>query len=513
MTSKRYLAGVLALLLLLACALPASAATAVTGVRLDRTTLTLVEGATATLRAIVSPSSATDKAVTWKSSNAAVVKVSTAGKLTGVKAGTATITVTTKSKGKTASCKVTVQAAKNAQGTTNGNCINYSLMAQEGSTVFFAVRNNVMENGIYAMNDAPGASAKARLIHAGDCSELNAIGGWLYFTKDDAFWRIKQNGTGLKKLRNHYMKNVLVVGGMVYGVSLGDDEGALVRFKLDGSGYKVLQRSVCGSLSVRGTSLYYIDYDDKNRVYTIGTGGGGRKRIGTRQVSNALVGEDGYLYYTEYPTGHLYRSNLDGTGEKNLAKLPVAAINYIDGYLYYKVNTSVFRMQSGTMAGLQIGGLKSEANAYIALSHKFLLTSSSSGSPTTIFCQWDYKTELDAPKETGATVTAIRNNFTYTSLGGFNVNVVTGGHVEADIKMNSSGQVTIKYGFGSNTWEFSMVGVGGATYTITIPVTGSVGVGSVRFDDFTVSTGSSKQSIPYQANMSITYGKITVKKN
>ena len=46
--------------------------------------------------------------MTWKSSDAAVATVDANGKVTGVKAGEATITVTTEDGGKTASCRVTV---------------------------------------------------------------------------------------------------------------------------------------------------------------------------------------------------------------------------------------------------------------------------------------------------------------------------------------------------------------------------------------------------------------------
>ena len=46
--------------------------------------------------------------MTWKSSNAAIASVDANGKVTGVKAGEATITVTTEDGGKTATCKVTV---------------------------------------------------------------------------------------------------------------------------------------------------------------------------------------------------------------------------------------------------------------------------------------------------------------------------------------------------------------------------------------------------------------------
>lgn len=82
----------------------------VTGVSLNKTSTSLEVGATETLTATVAPSTATDKTVTYSSSDATVATVTNAGKVTAVKAGTADITVTTKDGSKTAKCAVTVTA-------------------------------------------------------------------------------------------------------------------------------------------------------------------------------------------------------------------------------------------------------------------------------------------------------------------------------------------------------------------------------------------------------------------
>ncbi|MBW0770508.1 Ig-like domain-containing protein [Mammaliicoccus lentus] len=83
---------------------------AVTGVTLDKTTLSLEEGATGNLVATVAPSTATDKTVTFASSDAAIATVDNKGKVTAVKAGNADITVTTKDGSKIAKCTLTVTA-------------------------------------------------------------------------------------------------------------------------------------------------------------------------------------------------------------------------------------------------------------------------------------------------------------------------------------------------------------------------------------------------------------------
>lgn len=81
---------------------------AVTGVTLNRTSANINVGGETTLTATILPSNATNKTVTWSSSNTSIATVSSTGKVTGKKAGTATITAKS-SNGKTASCKVTVK--------------------------------------------------------------------------------------------------------------------------------------------------------------------------------------------------------------------------------------------------------------------------------------------------------------------------------------------------------------------------------------------------------------------
>ena len=81
----------------------------VQSVGLNKTELALEVGKTGTLEAIVEPSDATNKNVTWSSSNPEFATVDN-GVVTAVSAGEAIITVTTEDGAKTATCKVTVNA-------------------------------------------------------------------------------------------------------------------------------------------------------------------------------------------------------------------------------------------------------------------------------------------------------------------------------------------------------------------------------------------------------------------
>lgn len=80
----------------------------VTGVTLDETELTLEKDGSQTLTATVAPTNATNKDVTWSSSNPEVATVE-GGKVTAVSEGTATITA--KAGEQTATCTVTVTKA------------------------------------------------------------------------------------------------------------------------------------------------------------------------------------------------------------------------------------------------------------------------------------------------------------------------------------------------------------------------------------------------------------------
>ena len=80
----------------------------VTSVSLNKSTLDIKVGETATLTATINPTNATNKNVTWESDNTQIATVDTAGKVTAIKEGTAKITVKTKDGNHTATCIVTV---------------------------------------------------------------------------------------------------------------------------------------------------------------------------------------------------------------------------------------------------------------------------------------------------------------------------------------------------------------------------------------------------------------------
>lgn len=107
---------------------------AVSGITLNNSTLSLTTGQNFTLQAMLSPSNATNKEVTWESSDAGVAAVSKDGVVTAKKAGKATIVVKAADEsGKYASCVVTVtEGKKEVTGVTlNKSSLNLSVGGSE----------------------------------------------------------------------------------------------------------------------------------------------------------------------------------------------------------------------------------------------------------------------------------------------------------------------------------------------------------------------------------------------
>jgi uncharacterized protein YjdB len=80
----------------------------VAGISVSPSSANILAGATATLSAVVLPATATNKGVSWSSSNTSVVTVNAAGVVTGVSAGSSVITATAQGGNFTATAAITV---------------------------------------------------------------------------------------------------------------------------------------------------------------------------------------------------------------------------------------------------------------------------------------------------------------------------------------------------------------------------------------------------------------------
>ena len=208
---------------------------AVTGVTVTPTEKALEVGETVQLTKTIEPSNASNKNVTWSSSNASVATVSNTGLVTAVAGGTATITVTTVDGEKTATCTVTV---------TEPEPVRYIEVSalQEGKEYIVAVTKDA--NTVYVIRNNGGSLASA------DLAVISENGNKFIDTaRTDVVW--KYNGGTDNYLTNQtsYYLNITNSGNArdlyisttsAYGVGYTDSHMYLRYFSQSTSEYYVV---------------------------------------------------------------------------------------------------------------------------------------------------------------------------------------------------------------------------------------------------------------------------------
>lgn len=122
----------------------------VSSVAVSPTSASLYAGNTQQLSTTISPANATNKNVTWSSSNTAIATVNSAGLITAVAAGTATITATTQDGNKTASATITVNP--------NTNFTVYFYKPSNWGTGIKIYYWNALPTGVLATVNWPGVN-------------------------------------------------------------------------------------------------------------------------------------------------------------------------------------------------------------------------------------------------------------------------------------------------------------------------------------------------------------------
>lgn len=115
-------------------------------ITLNKTSITIKEKASETLNVIYSPTNATDKKVTWKSSNTSIVTVNQEGKITALKPGTATITAISNDNALVATSKITVQAISKKVESISFEKKEIEITAGEETTLKIIINPNYAEN-------------------------------------------------------------------------------------------------------------------------------------------------------------------------------------------------------------------------------------------------------------------------------------------------------------------------------------------------------------------------------
>lgn len=181
------------------CAVEVSEPVSVTGVTLDKNMLEINTRETSQLAATVLPNDATDKSVTWSSSDSNIATVDSNGVVSGVASGSAIITVTTVDGGYTAQCSVNVSDSPYTEleyiesTTTGGQYIDLDIKLYEtlGAWYDIAIKYNVSGKGMDNVqptlfgcqdNNTPWPGTFIRMNQS---SSTNTIGRYIGGTSKD----------------------------------------------------------------------------------------------------------------------------------------------------------------------------------------------------------------------------------------------------------------------------------------------------------------------------------------
>ena len=140
----------------------------VTGVTLNKNSTTISVGGAETLAATIIPSDATNKNVSWSSSNQAVAMVSSNGVIIGVSVGSATITVTTQDGERTATCSVIVANANTVIPVTgvtlNKQSTTIGIGGTETLTAIISPSNATSKDVIWGSSNQSVATVSGGLV-------------------------------------------------------------------------------------------------------------------------------------------------------------------------------------------------------------------------------------------------------------------------------------------------------------------------------------------------------------
>ncbi|MDR0691929.1 MAG: Ig-like domain-containing protein [Prevotellaceae bacterium] len=336
----------------------------VTSVTLNKPTTSITIGATETLIATVLPPNATDKSVTWSSSDETKATVSQEGLVTAKATGSATITATSNADGtKKATCTVTVPAppATSLNITLDG--------ASEGATVLLTYTDDATEN-LTVADGSVTVGISNKTIKSIKIGAGNPI---LIGRKADSNISLKINGTAIAF--HDEVSGFIPIGTYA--------EFQLVSTALGGS-YKLeadldLMNETWTPIKSAFTGVFDGDHHTVANIYVTATGdkglfarlqGGTIKNVG---VASGTIGAVEIGGFAGGITGYIYTS---GTISGCFNNASVASkdnnIGGIAGYCYSTNDTRIIACyNSGSVIGNQyvggiVGNLNNAANTVIA---------------------------------------------------------------------------------------------------------------------------------------------------
>ena len=253
-------------------------------IELDKTAATIYTGETLQLNATVTPANATNKNITWTTSDEAVATVDAEGLVTAVGVGTATITATTEDGAKTATCLVTIPEGAypniyayglKLESTNDGVTVGFNLNAPATEVKVLAYD---AEGNEYVVATVSGAAAEYQTVALNTADLPAGTYTWAVYAAADLV-----------------TEDDPVLVRQYSSMSFASPRGVTIDNNTNSPYFGQIYVSD-GGTAVENSGLYVFSpkLESDEQLYT--TGWSGSKASPMR----AMVGEDGLVYITDW---------------------------------------------------------------------------------------------------------------------------------------------------------------------------------------------------------------------
>lgn len=186
-------------------------------------------------------------------------------------------------------------------------------------------------------------------------------GEWIYFSdwerNQGKIFKIKADGTGLKKLNNENSRNIIVKNGWVYYLSGNDwNKYSMYKMKIDGSNKIKLYGPGVDKMHVYGEWIFFNTYgknitggyEDGHDIYKLKIDGTGKQKIYSGKATNIVPTEDS-IYFLDwersenYPYniyGNIVKINKDGKTKTLLIQKEINSFDINGKNVYYLIKNS-----------------------------------------------------------------------------------------------------------------------------------------------------------------------------
>ena len=236
-----------------------------------------------------------------------------------------------------ASCAAKSQVESQGKlGNTAGNIVNGGYVTENENFFFWAT---LSEDKIYKSNKD---FSENKEIFEGKfgATELNVADGYIYFTDGIPGYLRKMtiDGKNGKILTFFNVENVIVSGERIYYKTIEKEYGKETVYSCDLNGEnQIFHTNNVSQFCIDGETIYYTKSDDGHSLWSIDLFGGNSRKLNSEHTINPIF-DNKYIYYTTAENFNIFRMNKESLQTECINDERCASINIYGDWIYYGAN-------------------------------------------------------------------------------------------------------------------------------------------------------------------------------